>query len=120
MIGVDHRADAARAILGSARSPLFPSTLWLGWHSTTGVELSAQRMQVANSDSVWGPTVDGVTNIAPIDGGAAGAWIVGGVGLYVQESDGEPLLTADLASPVTTAEGDLLTVPVSGVTFSVS
>lgn len=120
MIGADHRADAARAILGSARSPLFPATLWLGWHSTTGVELSTARVQVANSDAVWGPSGDGVTNVTLIDGGAAGAWIIGGLGLYTQESGGIPLLAATLGTPLTTDAGDLLTVPVAGVVFSVS
>lgn len=120
MIGADHRADAARAILGSARSPLFPATLWLGWHNTTGVELSTTRVQVANSDAVWGPSSNGVTNVALIDGGASGAWIIGGLGLYTQPTGGTPLVSATLPTPLTTSAGDLLTVPVAGVAFSVS
>lgn len=119
-VGPDFRATAAQAILGSSRSPLVPSVLWLGWRSLAGVELSTQRVAVENGDAVWGPTESGVSNVAPIDGGPAGAWIIGGVGLYTAQTEGVLALSADLPAPITTAAGDLLSIPVGELDFTVA
>lgn len=119
-IGPEFKAVAVQALLGASRSPLAPEVLWLSWHSTGGLELSAQRVAVPNDDSVWGPTEGGVTNVAPIDGGAAGAWILGGVGLYTAEVGGVLALSAVLGTPITTSAGDLLSILVGELTFTVS
>lgn len=119
-VGPDFQSIAAQALLGSSRTRLAPAVMWLGWRSTSGTELSTQRVSVANDDSVWGPTESGVSNVAPIDGGPAGAWIIGGVGLYTAQTGGVLALSADLPAPITTAAGDLLSIPVGELDFTVA
>lgn len=119
-VGEDYRSIVAAAVLGSTRSNLVPARVWLGWHSVAGVELTTERVAVANSDAVWGQTEDGVVNVADIDGGVAGAWIIGGAGLYTARTGGTLMLSATLSPSVTTASGDLLTIPVGQLEFTVA
>ena len=119
-VGVDYRSTVAAAVLGSSRSPAVPSRVWLGWHSAAGVELSTDRVAVANTDAVWGKVTGGVQNISDIDAGVAGAWIVGGVGLYTAQTGGTLMLSASLPSLLTTSAGDLLTIPAGELTFTVA
>lgn len=119
-IGTEYRTLAAQALFGSFRSPLVPATLWLGWHSTSGAEFPAERVAVENTDDVWGPTGAGVANIVPIDGGTAGAWIIGGLGLYTDDVDGTLIFSASLPSPLTTEADDVLTIDVGGLTVGVA
>lgn len=119
-VGEDYRSTVAAAVLGSMRSTLVPARVWLGWHSVAGVELTTDRVAVANTNAVWGQTDDGVVNVTDIDGGVAGAWIIGGAGLYTARTGGTLMLSATLSPAVTTVSGDLLTVPAGELTFTVS
>lgn len=120
MIGEIYRQKAARAMFGSARSPHAPATLWVGWISTSGAELSTSRVRCANSDEVWGPSGYGVANVAPIDGGTAGAWTIKAVGLWDAPTGGELVFSADLPSTLTTSAGEVLTIPVGGLSIEVA
>ena len=106
-VGPDFQSIAAQALLGSSRTRLAPAVMWLGWRSTSGTELSTQRVAVANDDSVWGPTESGVSNVAPIDGGPAGAWIIGGAGwgqVALAWQIARPGITAPIASATSLAQ----------------
>lgn len=120
MIGDEYRAMFAQAVFGDSRSPLAPATLWLSWLSPTGAELSSGRVRVPNTSATWGATDAGVANVTLIDGGAAGDWTIGAVGLYDSEAGGNLVLSVPLQSPVTTTEGDFLTIPIGALTVEVS
>lgn len=120
MIGETYRQKAVQAMFGSARSSHAPATLWLGWLSTGGVELSTSRVRVDNTDAVWGPAGHGVTNTVPLDGGVAGAWIIRAVGLWDAPTGGALVFSADLPSSLTVSSGDPLTVPVGGLVVEVA
>lgn len=120
MISPTYRQRAARAVFGSARSELIPAVLWLGWLNGA-VEVTTERVRVPNTDAVFGPSGDGVTNIAPIDAGVAtGAWTITAVALYDAPSGGTLVIAAPLPAPVTVSADEPLTVNTSGLMLTVA
>ena len=121
MISEAYKSRAVQAVLGPEKSGLFPDTLWLGFLNTSGNELPGDRVSVPNDDTLWEATTDGMTTTVDIDGGLAPAtWIVGRIGLFDAETEGDLVVTATLVSPVTVQEGQELTVPAGDLTFRIA
>lgn len=118
MIGETYRARAAQALFGEGRSALMPSVWWLSWLSTSGVELGS-RVRV-NIAGVFEQSGDGVANVEPIDGGIAGAWIVGGVAFYDAATGGARIVEADVSPTTTTSAGDALAIAPGDLTLVVA
>jgi len=117
MIGPTWRSRAVQAVLGPNRSQLIPARLWTGWLDADGDLIAMTGLYVTHA--VFGPSGDGVANIAPIDGGVAEAgWVIAGVGLF-DAAAGSLIVSADLASPVTTTDGQELTIAVGALTFGI-
>lgn len=120
MLSSAYRQRAARAVFGSARSEVIPAVLWLGWLNGTA-EVTAERVRVPNTDAVFGPSGDGVTNIAPIDAGVAEtALTLTAVGLYDAKTGGNLIITAPLPNSVTVATGGALVVDTAGLALTVA
>lgn len=120
MLSPTYRQRAARAVFGSARSELIPAVLWLGWLNGT-TEVTTERVKVPNTDAVFGPSGDGVTNIVPIDAGVADvALTLTAVGLYDSKAGGTLLIAAPLPNAVTVAIGGALIVDTAGLVLTVA
>lgn len=121
MISPAYRQRAARALFGSSRSELVPAVLWLGWTNSEGTELSTTRVRLPNTDATFGPSGDGVTNVAPIDGGSAdAAWVVGGVALFTAATGGTRVISARLTSARQVAEDEPLAIDAGGLRLQVA
>lgn len=120
MLSSAYRQRAARAVFGSARSEVIPAVLWLGWLNGTA-EVTTERVRVPNTDAVFGPSGDGVTNITPIDAGVAtGAWTMTAVGLFDAPTGGALVITAPLPAPVSVSADDALVINATGLTLTVA
>ena len=81
MIGATWRSKATQALLGPDRSPLVPSTLWVGYLDSTGALIAMSGTTAAASG--FEPLGDGVTNSGGLDCGASGTgWHIAAVGLF--------------------------------------
>lgn len=118
MIGPVYRSAAVQALLGPAHSPVIPTALWTGWLDGAGALIAMTGLSVEHD--VWGPAGDGVTNTQPLDCGVAGTgWEIHALGLFDAEA-GALVVSADLAVPLTPADGDPLVFAAGGLTFQVS
>lgn len=120
MLSSAYRQRAARAVFGSARSELIPAVLWLGWRDGDGVEVTTDRVRVDNTDAVFGPSGDGVTNVKPIDAGTAQSTaLVVEIAFYDAPTGGGLVITAP--TPATeVGVDDTLTIPVAGLTLVIA
>ena len=120
MLSSAYRQRAARAVFGSARSELIPAVLWLGWLNDAGEEVTSDRVRVDNTDAVFGPSGDGVTNIKPIDAGTAQSTaLVIELAFYDAPTGGTLIITAP--TPATeVGMDDTLTIPVAGLTLAIA
>lgn len=119
MIGPQYRQKAAQAVFGSARSQLIPAVLWLGWLNGDGVELTTSRVRVDNTDAVFGPSREGVTNVSPIDAGTV-TGTVAALGLWDAPTGGAMVISANLLTPVISSEDEPLVIGVAGLVFEVT
>jgi hypothetical protein len=103
VIGPAYRGKAARAILGSARSQLFPAVLWSGWLNTAGQLIAMTGVSHRNDDTVFG----------------LNGWQIAALGLF-DAADGTLVASADLDTPATPAAGEPLFFAVGDLTFSVA
>lgn len=119
MIGPEYRSRAAQAVLGPSRSALIPSVLWVGWLNGSGDLIAMSGTSVPQT--IFGPSGDGVTNVADIDAGVAGTgWTIAGVGLYDSATAGDVVATADLPAPVSPPAGDTLVIATGDLVFTVA
>ncbi len=108
MITPEFKPAVAQAVFGSKRGQLIPSTFYLGFDNTSGVELSTNRVAVPNTDAMWLSTGTGVENQTPIVAVAEAAWIIGSVSLWTHATGGQRVCTITLDTPLTVdAEDDL-------------
>lgn len=118
MIGPTWRSRAVQAILGPARSQLVPAVLWTGWLDASGDVIAMTGLSVTHE--AFGPSGDGVANITLIDCGVADAgWEISALGLF-DAAAGALIVSADLASPVTTTDGQELTIAPGALTFVIA
>jgi hypothetical protein len=119
MIGVDYEVRALRAILGSSRSGLFPPILWSGWLDGSGDLIAMTGMSHANTDATFGELTGEVVNVTDLDCGVAGTgWVIAGVGFYDAAASGSLVVSADLTSPYSPADGDPLVIPLGDLHFA--
>lgn len=115
MLSPAYRQRAAQAVFGSARSELIPAILWLGWLDETETEVTADRVRVENTDAVFGPYGDGVTNVSAIDAGTAqNAATVTALAFYDAATGGDLILTAPV-DPIPVEVDATLTIPAGGL-----
>lgn len=117
MIGETYRQKLIRGLFGSYRSALAPRTFWLAWKD--GDDLSS-RVRVENTDDVWAPTGDGVSNAVDIDGGVAGDWTIRSVALYDRQVGGEAVVELAVDPPVEVTLGAMLTIPAGQMVIGVA
>ena len=118
MLGESYTTKAVRAVLGPARSSLFPSRLHIGWLDSEGDLIAMSGMSV--SSSAFTEIGGGVANTSAVDAGVAGtSWTIHGVGLYDAPSGGALVLAASTSAPVTPAAGDAIIIPAGGLVFTV-
>lgn len=119
MIGPTWRSRAVQAVLGPSRSPLVPAILWTGWLDADGDLIAMTGLSVTHT--AFGPSGDGVANIAPIDAGVAGTgWTIHAVGLFDAASGGNLIVSADLTTPASPDEDDPLVFAAGDLTFTVT
>lgn len=118
MIGALWRSRAVQAVLGPSRSALVPAVLWTGWLDSDGDLIAMTGLSVTHT--AFGPSGDGVTNTTAIDCGVAEAgWEIAALGLF-DAAAGALIVSADLGTPVTTTDGQELTIAPGALTFAVA
>lgn len=115
-VGPAWRSRAAQALLGPDRSPLVPSTLWVGWLDASDALIAMTGTSYPTS--AFGPFGDGVANTAVLDGGVAvDGWpSIAAVALY-DAPGGDVVVAAVLPAPVSPAADEPLSFPVGSLAF---
>ncbi|MCR6647800.1 MAG: hypothetical protein NVV70_06530 [Cellulomonas sp.] len=117
-VGAEYTGRAARAVVGPARSTLFPSVLHVGWLDGAGSLIAMSGRTVAQSN--FAESAGGVANVAAIDAGVAGgAWTIAAVGLFDAASGGSLVLAAAAPAAVEVSAGQSLSIPAGGLVFTV-
>ena len=119
MIGPAYASRAVQAVLGPYRSQLIPATLHIGWLDDSGDLIAMSGTSITHD--TFGPSGNGVANIAAIDAGVAGdGWTIHAVGLFDTPTGGDLVASADLPAPVSPTEGGPLVFGPGGLTFEVA
>ncbi|MCR6649699.1 MAG: hypothetical protein NVV70_16770 [Cellulomonas sp.] len=117
-VGTSYQAKAARAVVGPARSSLFPAILHIGWLDASGDLIAMSGRTVAQS--AFAPVTGGVANVTTIDAGVAGSgWSIKGIGLFDAATGGELVLSAQSDTTVSPTSGQSLTIPAGALVFTV-
>ena len=115
-IGADWKSELVQAVLGPARSAVFPDAYWSGWLDGSGDLIEMTGLAVSHDD--WGPVTDGVANTAIIDGGLCPASVPTYCGLFADAEGASLVLTsAEVSFDETPSEGDPLAADAGEIVF---
>jgi hypothetical protein len=119
-VGPQHTATMMRGLIGPARGPAVPSTIWGGWMDDAGQVLAWTGIEVDHD--AFGPTANGVWNNTSVDAGYAPAGDLTRFGIFDAVTDGNLIIYAAIAFPEggTPSEGDPVQFPPGALKFVVA
>lgn len=115
-VGTAWRQRVGLAILGDAKSDLFPDEMWLGFKHTGG---DVPGRVLVDAASGWVGDGGGVSNSVELDAGSVGDFTLTGAVLWDAETGGNPILTATIDPPVAVLASESVVFPVGGLSFEV-
>lgn len=116
MIGSAYTSLAVQSILGPEHSLLIPDVLWGGLLDEDFNLIAMTGVQVHHE--AFGPTTNGVHNIAIVDAGVAGdSWDIRAFAIYDAAEGGQILLIATV-TPATPEEDEPLFFAIGDLVFT--